>query len=799
MDVTRENVRVSAGQLRDYFALLWRRRWIILISALVGLLGAAAWSRSVTPVYVASASLQIGEVTAVPFSKQFDLLGGRSDQITSEIEILKSRMVAQQVVEKLNPGGWVHRAPAGIPVSISPIVAKAQVPPGDFTVEFTDSQGGYKVIDPNGRLVGRGEKGVPFEAGGLAFTISDVRAKEGDFFQFMINSFQEAADRLRARLRVTPIRGTNMVNVQVENESPVEAAKIANAIAEAYIAYNIRWRSRQASTTKHFIGNQLEDLRKDLQASAEAIKNYKSAKGVITLSDETKRRLEQLATTEAERMRVERERKQLEAVLGQIRGQTQGPSQTPTSVLSDVPNPRLKALAATLADLEIRRAMMGKRFTERHQSILMLDSEIRGIKGKLVEEVEPTVRALKEQESVLANLVSRYETGLKSIPETEVALAGLLRNSLVNEDLYSRLLQRHEEARIVEASEIGGAAVIDPAIAPRTPVRPTTKRNTVLGGILGLAVGIALAFFLEYQDRSMRSVQELEREVRLPVFGAIPEISSRGSALRMTDDAVGEVFPDCAKLILHLRPGSPAAEAYRSLRTNIQFALPDAAERGVFLFTSAGPKEGKSLTVANLAVALTQLGVRILVVDADLRQPKQHKLFRSEAEVGITDVLAKNVSWPEAVRSTGVENLYLLPSGQVPPNPVELLARRQMKALLKEASQQYDLILIDSPPALLFTDACVLASLVDGVFIVVRAGQVTPDAVARTQSLLVGVKAKVVGAILNGTPSADGYGPYGYRYGYHYKEHYADAQTPVEYLLEWLRDITRRILLRKRR
>jgi capsular exopolysaccharide synthesis family protein len=229
----------------------------------------------------------------------------------------------------------------------------------------------------------------------------------------------------------------------------------------------------------------------------------------------------------------------------------------------------------------------------------------------------------------------------------------------------------------------------------------------------------------------------------------------------------------------------------------MEFAIPEAPARA-FLFTSAGPGEGKSLTVANLAIAMSQMGRRVLVIDADLRNSTQHKLFELAGQPGLTEVLTKKFSWRDARASTGVENLDVIPCRQVPPNPAELLGGQAMRGLLEEAKLEYDVVLVDSPPVLLFTDACVLAPLVNGVLLVVRASVGTPEAIARGQALLQGVRGKVVGAILNAIPS-EGIPHYGF-YGYH-RYYSPDDTEETKLLTNWekIKDLARDILSRARR
>jgi capsular exopolysaccharide synthesis family protein len=262
---------------------------------------------------------------------------------------------------------------------------------------------------------------------------------------------------------------------------------------------------------------------------------------------------------------------------------------------------------------------------------------------------------------------------------------------------------------------------------------------------------MGLAFVRERMDRSVRSVDDLEKLLGLPVFGTIPAIAPKGKRTRQS------VSP----LLVRIEQRSAALEAFRTLRTNIQFALPEVQAK-CFLLTSPGPGEGKSLTCANLAIALAQMGGRIILMDADLRKPVLHRHFRVPQEAGLSNLLAGQIEWRSAVRPTRVENLDVLPAGLIPPNPPEILGSNRMKLLVQELVRHYDVILLDSPPVLLFTDASVLGSMVDGVFLVAKAGVTTPEAILRTKGLLQAGSARVLGSILIAARREHSYHSHGY-------------------------------------
>jgi tyrosine-protein kinase Etk/Wzc len=575
--------------------------------------------------------------------------------------------------------------------------------------------------------------------------------------------FLEEAEDFRGRLSAGMIKGTTIMAVKVRNSVAETAAREANALSDAYIAYTAKRRVVQLSSAEEFIGRQLGTVGHKLRTMQESLKAYQTKHRTPTVASETV--LKKVIEADVNKAKLDAARKEAEAFLEYVRQPRSGLSQGLIFLSSAVPNAFLSELAKKLNDLEFQRSALRRTYTERHPDVVAFDTQIRELKGRLIQETEATVRALRDRERLVAGTIGQFEAELKRRPE-DLDVIDILRTSKVTEELYGFFLKKQEEARIAVASQVGDAQVIDRALPPGRPILPNTSRNHLMGALLGLGLGLGLAFVRDRLDRSVRSVEDLEKRVGLPVFGTIPAIGGAQAKGMRRGAHSRSLYP----LLVRIEQGSPALEAYRSLRTNIQFAVPEVQPKS-FLFTSPGPGEGKSLTAANLAIALAEMGGRILLVDADLRKPVLHGLFRAPRDAGLTDLLVGEFDWRYRVRPTEVPNLDLLPGGPIPPNPSAILGSNRMKAFLNEVGQHYDAILIDSPPVLPFTDASVLGSMVDGVFLVARAGVTTPEALFRARTLLQAVNARVLGAVLNAVRPEDSIGKYGYyryRYYYHY-------------------------------
>jgi len=434
------------------------------------------------------------------------------------------------------------------------------------------------------------------------------------------------------------------------------------------------------------------------------------------------------------------------------------------------------------------------------------------LEGKLVdlksELSELLVRATEKHPQVwrLREQIQSLEDHLKTLPAGELEFARLTRDVKVNEKLYITLREKFEEVQIAEAEKIGDVSIVDYATTPKFPVRPMKKPGALLGMIVGLMLGFVLAFMVEGLDTSIGTIEDVESLLKLPVLGVIPHVRVeerrplpwwRRGILSPKPTGLDEVK---VRFIVHDQPKSPIAEAYRTLRTNLKLAAP---ERKTILVTSAGPKEGKTTIMVNLALTAAQMGNRTLLISTDLRRPALYQTFGLKREPGLNEILSGTIGWEKALRSLsdiligemgfdeamktpGLDNLSIITSGHIPINPSELLGSKEMVTLMEELKAKFDVILLDSPPALPITDAILLAPKVDGVIIVYEIGRTARGALLRTKNQLegAGAGAKVLGVVLNHikpeTEMYPTYYPHYYRYRYYGREKEKRKGAPEE-------------------
>jgi tyrosine-protein kinase Etk/Wzc len=556
---------------------------------------------------------------------------------------------------------------------------------------------------------------------------------------------------------------------------------------------------------RQFLEQQLEVVRDQLSQSEDLERAYKESRGVSSLDEEASHMVNQSAQMHALYNQTETE---LNAELRRMDFLKRELETTRGSLVEDVSNitsPIIETLQREIADKQARlAALTSNPGPGTDVTVNALENEVETIKGKLVEEVrkiagaggsiEPLktsqdlydnllnsqveVKALTAKAEALREVLANIDYDLDQLPEKTLVLARLTRDRKLNEELYVLLNEKYEETRISEAAKSAGVEIVDSAKPPEFPVKPRKKLNILFGMLLGLALGAGVTMLIDLLDDSLKTPEELER-LGLTPLGTIPivnieeirkRLKRRGRELTPADEARIE-----SKMITRFSPKSPISEAYRSLRTNIQFADIDNPKR-VILMSSSATKEGKSTTCVNLAITFAQMGSRVLLVDSDLRRPTLHNFFGVDKMYGLTNLLIGSLGFNEVVKRTEVENLDLITAGDIPPNPAEMVASERMKHFLEEARQRYDVVLLDSPPVVAVTDAAILTTRADATILVVSSGMTGRGELKRAINLINGVGSKVLGVVMNGLDIKKMYGSYYYYFHYYQYYYYYGAE-----------------------
>jgi tyrosine-protein kinase Etk/Wzc len=674
--------------ISDYLRIIMFRRRTFLLAFLMVFLGTALYTLTVKPIYEAFATLQVQTPRGGKGDLMAELGGNAQNPIDTEIEIIKSRTVSEQVLKRL---------PQATPKGAAPLTDAAMA---------------------------------------------------------------AAANSLKSNVKAVEVGNkTGIVRISYQSTDPGKACEVVNTLSQVYRERNISFRSMEASKTLEFIGEQLTSVKKDLDDSEIKLQQYRSSTGAVKLDADSTELVRKLADYDGQLKNISLHKRQLEYNITALREAIRkGTVYTPTFSLKD--DAGNSAAAGKLAELDVQRKTLLSELSEGHPQIKVLKAQIDEIQAKLLSTYEADLKGLIRHESNVKQVLGGYDAEFRKLPEAERDLGRLLRLTKVNADIYNFLLHKHEEARIAKAATISNISVIDPAITPVKPIKPNKKKNLLLGLLIGLMVGVGLAFFHDYMDDTIKDSAAARRVFGLPLLAIIPFITRSAHDKGAADVA----------LISHYEPKSPAAEAFRSLRTSIHFSSLKK-EKNTLLVTSTFPGEGKSTIASNLAITLAQTGARVLLIDCDMRRPSVHEKYGCSRVPGLSEVLAGDVAVAAAVHGSDIPNLFLLSAGTIPPNPSELLGSKEMERLITELKGDYGQIVIDAPPLLAVTDASVLTSFCDLLLLVIEPGRIPEKIAVRVGEILVNTQAPVAGLVISDRESIDAsygyyYSKYGYRYGY---------------------------------
>lgn len=581
---------------------------------------------------------------------------------------------------------------------------------------------------------------------------------------------------LQSRVSAEPVGNTNIIEIYAHASSRAEAISIVNGLADVFAAWSLEEKNRQVTEAKDFIGDQLAEAESRLKSTENELRRFmESNLDRLSLSADELSRLQQ------ERERVRRLIETLELQVDQLETRREeGEGQIDWISSQELNDTNLERFNSELIDLQLEKERLLVYQTESSPEVRALESKIQTLLTSLTREYQATLAELRREERELNEKIA-------VIPQNDAELNRLRRNQQVANDAYTMLKAKYEEAVIREAEKIREVDVVEYATGATARSRPGKLSKTLIGGLVGLVLGFIFTLIAENMDTSIATIEDVEGFLQLPVLGVIPQID-RDAVQRAlaaeNPDATPESLASYAGLVAQFDPASPVAEAYRSLRTNLEFSRMGQPATS-FVVTSSTLEEGKSTTVANLALALSQGGKRTLVVESDLRRPSIHAQFGLAREPGLSEVLLGTLSWQEALRSVadlflgkldmdtlvrtpGLDNLFFITSGTLPPNPAELLGSAPMKTFVEEIASEFDVVLFDTPPVLPVTDAAILASEADGVLLVYQAGRAGRGLLKRAKSHLESVRADIRGVILNNiTAEVSEFSPAEHHYAYY--------------------------------
>ena len=635
---------------------------------------------------------------------------------------------------------------------------------------------------------------------------------------FPILSSDNPKGILIKEINVSAERETDIVNVSFKSTNPEEAQAVINSIMSSYQEENLTYARAEATTVREFLEKQLDVTSKKLAISEEDLREYKITHEVFSLSEETKEMITNMVEFEAQLSSARTDLQVVVQKLNYLKSELSKLDDTLGDEMISISSPLLEQLRQKLIESESQLAiyLTKKGYTENHPQLVSLRNEIDNVKQQMKIEIDKILTVNKysfnpldrrhelfteiiatEIEYQTANakaialesVVEEYSVKMSGLPDAELELARLERAKSINEQVYSMLITRYEEAKISEEGKLSNIRIISSASVPKSPVSPKVKMNILIGLLLGLGLGIGAAFLLESLDTKINNLSDVEKFVHLPILGTIPDIQLDTKQMADIEDKLRKEKDKekikelkttqrqmAARLVPFYSPKSPVAEAYRTFRTNAVSIPSKVSKKGrTYLVTSSGPKEGKTTSSANLAITLSQMRSKTILIDCDMRRPMVHNLFLVDRENGLSKYLTtEDVDIHEIIKPSGIDNLDIITSGHVPPNPSELLSSQRMDLLLDELRQEYEYIIVDSPPIIAVTDALIISKKVDHLIIVIRVNSTDREIIEQAKNLLKNIDEKAEGVLVNGIEVKRYYS--GYKYYYYYYYYYYDEQ-----------------------
>jgi polysaccharide biosynthesis transport protein len=728
--------------LGDYVRVLMKRKWTVLACLCTVFSVVAIASLKTTPVYEASGSIAINKPDSglVNFnnSPTFNLDYYDPTELETEVKILQSDLLALQVVKEL---GLDRRPEFG---------GKTAAPPSALDL----------APDPL--------QADPARTSGLL----------GNF---------------RSNLKVTLAPNTKIIEVHYRSPDKELAANVVNTLMSTYTENNFKSRFDSTMQASDWLSKQLVDLQMKVETSQEKLVRYQKEHEILGIDEKqniTTAKLDELnkALTAAESERMDKE-----SVYRLVESGDPDTIASAASALDSAgvggqtASSLLESLRTKEADLKIQAADLNTQFGPSYPKLAQLNNQLKEIDTQILAETRKVAGKIRGQymaalqrESMLHDALEKQKQEENKLNESAIEYSILKRDLESYRQLYEGLMEKMKEAGVSAGLKSNNFRIVDVARAPTSPVEPNIPRNLAFAFTLGLTSGIGLAFLLEGLDNTVRTTEQAQMISGLPPLGMIPMGSRNTRDGANTKRLVIATSKEAVELVTQVRPQSQMAESYRALRTSLLLSNLGAPPK-VIMITSALPQEGKTTTSINCAVVLAQKGVRVLLIDADLRRPSIHKTLGMGPRSGLSNVLTGSASLQQAItRSAVLPNLSVLPAGTPPPNPAELLASTNMRDVLEELRGQYDHIVVDTPPTLSVTDAVVLSPRADAVVLVIRSGQTTKQALRRSRDVLMQVNAKVSGVLLNAVDlsSPDYY--YYYEYKGKYSRYYREGASPNE-------------------
>jgi succinoglycan biosynthesis transport protein ExoP len=771
--------------LRDYMQVVMKRKWLILTLALVVTTLVTIYMYRQPNIYEAATTIQIEDQASSILQTDKIVIdtGKQRDPAywNTQLKLLTNPTLLRQVILTLdlqnNPSFWGVPNRGGLVSTIRSIFSREK--PAE--AEPTPTPQAALPVASDTQQSGMGDASTT--TNGAPNIVTEAQVKEQQMSPEQLAQLEPYENALAANLKVDPVPATNLVTLRYMHTSPDLAQKVSDTLANVFVANNYARITAGKDKSAVLLANQITELQMQIQQQENARIEYAKANN-LPLDDSpttgsasggggTNLTTQKLVALNTQLLDAENKRKEAQSIY-------EGASRAkdPFTIPAIQDDKRVQDLRKQIDDLNQKRAELLVTYKEGWPDVKKVDEQLKPLKEMLA----------KAPAEVIAGMKARYEAALNTenmlrndfnqqAGENAQQNQAMIQMNVIKQKLatdqqyYNTLLQRQRELQITNNDQPNNVTVATYSRVPRAPVGPQRMRNILIALLLSLGAGVGLAFLLDYLDDTVKSVDDVDRYIHVPALALIPAMRTERSRLKgkvAATTAQDENVATALAVISDVR--SPIAEAYRHLRTSLLLSSAGQPPRTI-LVTSSQPSEGKTTTAANIATTLAQTGAEVLIIDCDLRRPRIHVHFNVPNLQGVTNYLSGESDLDTLFQPFDkLPNLKVLPSGPIPPNPAELLGSDEMRKLLHVLSERFTHIIIDSPPAISFTDASILSTMVDGVMLVVHGGRSSRAVVRRAKQQLIDVGANIFGVVLNNVKAES----QDYYYSGYYSHYYSD-------------------------
>ena len=743
---------IEPTTVRDYLFVVLKRKWLILSLVLVVTSLVTIQMFRLPSLYEGETVLRIEPRPRSVLQTREIVINAQSDPNfwNTQLKLLENPALARQVVLTLdlqnNPEFFGGQSQGGIFASIRRI----------FTSQKRRTQPAAMPSD------------IPL--------VSESDITSGSLTTEQLAKLEPYEDAIIAGESIEPIATTNLVKIRYVHSNPELAQKIANTLAEVFVNNNLERATLGSTKAEDVLAKEIANLQSKIRYQQEAQFNYAREKNLqMTPGPDGNLEAKRLATLSAQLLDAENERKNLQAQYEAAKRETD-----PYSIPDVQTSSRIEKLRERISALEEKRDALLVIYTPEWPEVKKIEAQIKPLQDQLKKAPSEVVTALKSRyeaaaarENSLRRSFEQQKGTTTQQTRDEIQMLSMSQELETNRQYLNTLLQRQRELQVTSNDRPNEVSIATYSRLKNDPIGPPRLRNIFVAFMLSLVAGIGLAFLLDFLDDTIKSTDDIDRYLHMPALALIPANRSDRARLIGLPGTPAPPPSESTALAMIDDVRSPIAESYRHLRTSLLLSSAGQPPKTI-LVTSSQPSEGKTTTAINTAFMLAQTGADVLIIDCDLRRPRLHAHFEVPNAKGLTNWLSGETDLNALIQSYDRQtNLKLLTSGPVPPNPAELLGSDEMRRLLGILSEQYAHIIIDSPPAISFTDASILSTMVDGVVLVVHGGKSSRAVVRRAKQQLLDVGAHIFGVVLNNVKME----AQDYYYSGYYSEYYTESEN----------------------